>query len=72
MQPLILTLEPGGRCGEHPYTSVQGEEFAIVLRGSILFEEGDAADELVPAMRCIQSASAAQLGVTITTRSPRS
>ena len=46
MQPLLLTLERGGRCGEHPYTSVEGEEFAIVLRGSILFEQGDAAYEL--------------------------
>lgn len=46
MQPLLLTLEPGGRCGEHPYTSIEGEEFALVLRGRILFEQSDAKHEL--------------------------
>jgi transcriptional regulator with XRE-family HTH domain len=45
MQPLLLTLEPGGQCDEHPYTSVEGEEFAIVLRGRILFEQENAVHE---------------------------
>lgn len=46
MQPLLLTLEPGGKCGEHPYTSVEGEQFAMVLRGWIVFEQKDGTHEL--------------------------
>jgi transcriptional regulator with XRE-family HTH domain len=46
MQPLLLTLEPNGQCGEHPYRGTEGEEFAIVLRGRILFEQSDAVHEL--------------------------
>jgi uncharacterized cupin superfamily protein len=46
MQPLLLTLEPDGECGEHPYSSIEGEEFAIVLRGRIVFEQGSGIHEL--------------------------
>ena len=46
MQPLLLVLEPEGECGEHPYRSIEGEEFAIVLRGRIYFEQGEAMHEL--------------------------
>jgi len=46
MQPLLLALEPGGECGEHPYRSIEGEEFAIVLRGCIFFEQAGALHEL--------------------------
>jgi transcriptional regulator with XRE-family HTH domain len=46
MQPLLLTLEPQGECGEHPYSSISEEEFAFVLRGRILFEQGSGIHEL--------------------------
>lgn len=46
IQPLLLTLEPEGECGEHPYSGLEGEEFAIVLRGHILFEQGEGVYEL--------------------------
>jgi hypothetical protein len=46
MQPLLLTLEPDGECGEHPYSSIEGEEFAIVLRGRIVFEQESGIHEL--------------------------
>ncbi len=40
MQPLLLTLDPGGEVGEHPYAGVKGEEFGIVVSGSVNFEQG--------------------------------
>ncbi len=39
MQPLLVTLEPGGECGEHPYASAEGEEFAMVISGTAYFEQ---------------------------------
>lgn len=51
VEPLLITLEPGGRSGKHP-TAQPREEFAFVLRGTVeltlgpdvhRLEEGDAA-----------------------------
>lgn len=51
VEPLLITLEPGGRSGKHP-TSQPREEFAFVLQGTVeltlgpdvhRMEEGDAA-----------------------------
>jgi len=50
IEPFMLTLEVGGESGEHPYSSHHGEEFGIILQGSVRFtleeseyslEEGD-------------------------------
>ena len=46
MQPLLMVLEPGGECGEHPYTSAEGEEFTIVIRGTAAFEQSGVTTEL--------------------------
>ncbi|MDA8060722.1 MAG: helix-turn-helix domain-containing protein [Leptospirillum sp.] len=39
MQPFLLRLDPGGEVGDHPYSGTEGEEFAIVLEGEVLFEQ---------------------------------
>lgn len=39
IQPLLLTLDPGGECGEYPFASAGGEEFAFVVRGDVQFEQ---------------------------------
>lgn len=39
MQPLLLTLDPAGECGEHPYASAEGEEFAMLIAGRAYFEQ---------------------------------
>lgn len=39
MQPILITLDPGGEVGEHPYSAKEGEEFAIVIQGTVLFEQ---------------------------------
>lgn len=39
MQPILLTLDPGGECGEHPYSSAEGEEFAMLIKGQAQFEQ---------------------------------
>lgn len=39
IQPLLLSLEPGGECGEYPFASVGSEEFAFVVSGSLQFEQ---------------------------------
>jgi quercetin dioxygenase-like cupin family protein len=41
MQPILISLEPGGVCGEHPYTSAEGEEFAMLIAGTAEFEQQD-------------------------------
>ena len=41
MQPILLTLDAGGECGEHPYTSAEGEEFAMLITGQAQFEQQD-------------------------------
>ncbi|WP_291524840.1 XRE family transcriptional regulator [Acidithiobacillus sp.] len=46
MQPLLMVLEPGGECGEHPYTSAEGEEFTIVIHGTAAFEQSGVTTEL--------------------------
>jgi quercetin dioxygenase-like cupin family protein len=46
MQPLLLVLEPGGECGEHPYSSAEGEEFAFIIQGTASFEQQDRMTEL--------------------------
>lgn len=39
MQPLLVTLDAGGECGDHPYSSADGEEFAMLIKGSARFEQ---------------------------------
>lgn len=39
MQPILLTMDPGGEVGEKPYIGIEGEEFAIVISGKVLFEQ---------------------------------
>lgn len=39
MQPILITIDPGGELGEQPYVGIKGEEFAIVVSGSALFEQ---------------------------------
>ncbi|MEY2343382.1 helix-turn-helix domain-containing protein, partial [Acidithiobacillus sp. IBUN Pt1247-S3] len=46
MRPLLMVLEPGGECGEHPYSSAQGEEFAFLVQGMATFEQMDKLTEL--------------------------
>ncbi|MBU2753213.1 cupin domain-containing protein [Acidithiobacillus sp. CV18-2] len=46
MQPILLTLEAGGECGEHPYSSAEGEEFAMVIEGTAKFEQQEHSYEL--------------------------
>ncbi|MFA7495320.1 MAG: helix-turn-helix domain-containing protein [Acidithiobacillus sp.] len=46
MQPLLLVLASGGECGEHPYTSAEGEEFAYVIEGIVRFEQQEILTEL--------------------------
>ncbi|MHB1756523.1 MAG: helix-turn-helix domain-containing protein [Leptospirillum sp.] len=41
MQPFLLRLDPGGEVGDYPYSGSEGEEFAIVLEGEILFEQSN-------------------------------
>jgi transcriptional regulator with XRE-family HTH domain len=46
MQPLLMVLEAGGECGEHPYASAEGEEFAMVIHGAARFEQQGTVSEL--------------------------
>lgn len=46
MQPILVTLDPGGVVGEHPYSAKEGEEFAIVIQGIVKFEQNDKLYEL--------------------------
>lgn len=46
MQPVLMTLDPGGEVGEQPYVGVKGEEFAIVVSGSAHFEQSGKKYEL--------------------------
>lgn len=39
LDPLLITLEPGGRSGKHPVPH-RGEEFAMVLKGRVLLQLG--------------------------------
>jgi transcriptional regulator with XRE-family HTH domain len=39
LDPLLITLEPGGRSGKHP-VSHRGEEFAMVLKGKVSLRLG--------------------------------
>lgn len=39
MQPILITMEPGGEVGERPYSGSEGEEFAIVISGEVQFEQ---------------------------------
>ncbi len=48
MQPLLITLDPGGEVGEQPYAGIKGEEFGVVLSGTTLFEQGGKAYNLGP------------------------
>ncbi|WP_308389896.1 helix-turn-helix domain-containing protein [Acidithiobacillus sp. AMEEHan] len=47
MQPILLTLEPGGEIGEHPYSSAEGEEFAMLIEGCACFEQQETRHDLV-------------------------
>jgi transcriptional regulator with XRE-family HTH domain len=46
MQPILVTLDPGGEVGEHPYSAQEGEEFAIIIQGSVQFEQNGKTYEL--------------------------
>lgn len=46
MRPLLMVLEVGGECGEHPYASAAGEEFAMVIEGAARFEQKGTINEL--------------------------
>lgn len=46
MQPILLTLDPGGVVGESPYSATEGEEFAIVMQGTVFFEQNGKTYEL--------------------------
>jgi transcriptional regulator with XRE-family HTH domain len=39
LEPLLITLQPGGRSGKHP-TPHRGEEFALVIKGRVLLRLG--------------------------------
>lgn len=39
LEPLLITLQPGGRSGKHP-TPHRSEEFALVLKGKVLLRLG--------------------------------
>jgi transcriptional regulator with XRE-family HTH domain len=45
LEPMMLTLEPGGRSGSQPYAHA-GEEFAIVFEGEVSLTLGEAVHQL--------------------------
>jgi len=45
LEPVMLTLEPGGQSGGHP-AGHAGEEFAIVFEGEVVLTLGDAVHRL--------------------------
>ena len=48
MQPILITLDPGGEVGEQPYIGVKGEEFGIVVSGTVIFEQAGKKYDLGP------------------------
>lgn len=46
LEPLLITLQPGGRSGKHPVPH-RGEEFAIVLKGRVTLRLGPDEHRLV-------------------------
>ena len=48
MQPILITLDPGGEVGEQPYVGVKGEEFGIVVSGTVIFEQAGKKYDLGP------------------------
>ncbi len=48
MQPLLITLDPEGEVGEQPHAGVRGEEFGIVLSGTVVFEQAGKTYDLGP------------------------
>ncbi|MCL4484858.1 MAG: XRE family transcriptional regulator [Nitrospirae bacterium] len=48
MQPILITLDPGGEVGEQPYVGVKGEEFGIVVSGTVVFEQAGKKYDLGP------------------------
>ncbi|MCI4348079.1 MAG: cupin domain-containing protein [Thermoplasmata archaeon] len=47
LEPVLITLEPGGRSGKHPYTH-PSEEFAFVLEGALTLTLGPERHVLQP------------------------
>jgi quercetin dioxygenase-like cupin family protein len=47
LEPVLITLEPGGRSGKHPYGH-SAEEFALVLEGTIVLTLGPEQHTLGP------------------------
>ena len=45
LEPMMITLEPGGQSGSRPYAR-GGDEFALVFEGDVLLTLGDAAHRL--------------------------
>ena len=45
LEPMMITLEPGGQSGSQPYAR-GGDEFALVFEGDVLLTQGEAAHRL--------------------------